>query len=328
MPTNLPPEYFHVEKRYKEATTPEEKLSLLEELISTIPKHKGTDHLRSDLRRKLSKMKESALTQKKSGGVASIFQIDSEGVGQCVVIGCGNTGKSSLVAKFTNADPQVAEFPFSTWQPTPGMMMYENVQIQTIDSPALDMDFVEPEFIQMIRRADLILLMVDLQADPITQLEFSEQFLVNNRIIPLHLKEKYPERGNKFSQVLVLVNKVDDEQHEEDYQVFCDLVDENWDFIPLSVQSEFNIDLMMLEAYNRLGMMRIYSKPIRMDVDYTAPFVIRSGSTVEEFARKVHKDFYEQLKTARLWGEAADFDGMMVSRTHVLQEGDVVELKK
>ena len=120
MPTNLPPEYFHVEKRYKEATTPEEKLSLLEELISTIPKHKGTDHLRSDLRRKLSKMKESALTQKKSGGVASVFQIDSEGVGQCVVIGCGNTGKSSLVAKFTNADPDVAEFPFSTWQPTPG----------------------------------------------------------------------------------------------------------------------------------------------------------------------------------------------------------------
>ncbi len=327
MPTNLPPDYYHVEKRYKEAETPEEKLSLLEELISTIPKHKGTDHLRSDLRRKLSKMKASAQTQKKSGGATSIYQIDKEGAGQCVVIGSGNTGKSSLVAKFTNADPEVAEFPFSTWQPTPGMLMYENVQIQVIDSPALDMDYIEGEFVQMIRRADLILLMVDIQADPLGQLEFAEKFLINNRIVPMHLKEKYPERGNKYIQVLVLVNKVDDEQQMEDFQVYCDLLEIKWDCVPISVKTDFNIDLMMKEIYDRLGVIRIYSKPMRKEPDFTAPFVIKKGSTVEDFALKVHKDFYEQLKTARLWG-GADHDGMMVSRSHVLKEGDVVELKK
>lgn len=327
MPTNLPPEYYHVEKRYKEAETPEEKLTLLEELISTIPKHKGTDHLRSDLRRKISKMKDSAQNQKKAGGQASVFQIDKEGAGQCVVIGCGNTGKSSLVAKYTNADPDVAEFPFSTWQPTPGMMMYENVQIQIIDSPALDMDYVEPEFIQMIRRAELIILMVDLQADPLGQLEFSENFLVNNRIIPMHLQEKYPERGNKYSQVLVLVNKVDTEEQMEDFQVYCDLLDANWECVPLSVKTEFNVDVMMKEIYDRLGVIRIYSKPLRKEPDFTSPFVIKEGSTVEDFAMKVHKDFYDQLKTARLWG-GVDYDGMMVSRSHVLKEGDIVELKK
>jgi len=327
MPTNLPPEYYHVEKRYKVAETAEEKLSLLEELISTIPKHKGTDHLRSDLRRKLSKMKESAQTQKKSGGISSVFQIDKEGAGQCVIIGSGNTGKSSLVAKFTNADPEVAEFPFSTWQPTPGMLMYENVQIQVIDSPAIDMDYVEPEFVQMIRRADLILLLVDIQADPISQLEHAEQFLVSNRIIPMHLKEKYPERGNKFTQVLVLVNKVDDEQIEEDFHVYCDLMDMKWDCMPISIESEFNIDEMKKAIFDRLGMIRVYAKPMRQEPDFTTPFVIRKGSTVEDFALKVHKDFFEQLKSARLWG-GAEFDGMMVSRSHVLQEGDIVELKK
>lgn len=327
MPTNLPPEYYQVEERFKEATTPEEKLTLLEELISSIPKHKGTDHLRADLRRKLSKMKASSQQQRKSGGPVSPYQIDKEGAGQCVLIGSGNTGKSSLVAKYTNADPEVAEFPFSTWQPTPGMLLYENVQIQVIDSPAIDMEYIEGEFVQMIRRADLILLMVDIQADAISQLEFAEQFLVSNRIVPIHLKEKYPERGNKYVQVLVLVNKVDNEGLEEDFHVYCDLLDVKWDCLPISVETDFNIDLMKKEIYDRLGVIRIYSKPMRKEADLSSPFVIRKGATVEDFALKVHKDFYDQLKTARLWG-GADHDGMMVSRTHVLQEGDVVELRK
>ena len=152
MPTNLPPEYFNAEERYRAAETPDEKIRTLEELISTIPKHKGTDKLRADLRRKLSKFKASAETRKGAGKRESVYNIDREGAGQVAVVGFANTGKSSLVAGLTNASPEVAEFPFTTWIPTPGMLLIDNVQVQLIDTPPLNRDFVEPELMDLLRQ--------------------------------------------------------------------------------------------------------------------------------------------------------------------------------
>jgi ribosome-interacting GTPase 1 len=158
MPTNLPPEYFEVEKRYRAASSPEEKAACLEEMLGTIPKHKGTDKLRADLRRKLSKLKDAARTRKGTSRQVSAFHIDKEGAGQAVVIGPANVGKSALVAALTNATPEVADYPFTTWTPTPGMMPVEDIQVQLIDTPPLNSEFVDPELINLIRRADLILL--------------------------------------------------------------------------------------------------------------------------------------------------------------------------
>ena len=138
MPTNLPPEYFEVEKRYKAAESVSEKVATLEELISTIPKHKGTDKLRADLRRRLSKLKSSAQSKKGGSRHVSAYQIDREGAGQVVLIGAANVGKSALVAALTNAAPEVGPAPFTTWQPTPGMMPVENIQVQLVDTPAHD----------------------------------------------------------------------------------------------------------------------------------------------------------------------------------------------
>ena len=153
MPTNLPPEYFEVEKRYKAARSPAEKAETLEELIGTIPKHKGTDKLRADLRRRLAKLKDSAAQSKKgTSRQESAYHIDKEGAGQVVVIGAPNVGKSALVRAVTNATPEVADFPFTTWAPTPGMMPYENTQFQLIDTPPLNRDYVEPDLMDLIKR--------------------------------------------------------------------------------------------------------------------------------------------------------------------------------
>ena len=122
MPTNLPPDYYSVEKQYKAATDPAEKIELLEEMMSKIPKHKGTDHLRADLRRKLSKLKAGGQSKKGATRQASVYNIGKEGAGQIVIVGAPNVGKSALVAALTNADPEVSAAPFSTWGPTPGMM--------------------------------------------------------------------------------------------------------------------------------------------------------------------------------------------------------------
>ena len=161
MPANLPPEYFAVEKRYRAARTPEEKIACLEELFGTIPKHKGTDRLRADLRKKIAKLKAASQTRKGVSKQVSAFHIDREGVGQVVVVGPANVGKSALVAALTNATPEVADYPFTTWTPTPGMMPVEDIQVQLIDTPPLNRDFVEPELMNLIRRSDLILLVVD-----------------------------------------------------------------------------------------------------------------------------------------------------------------------
>jgi len=326
MPTNLPPEYKKIEERYKAAETVEEQVELLEELISVVPKHKGTDHLRADLRRRLSKLKERGQQQKKTGKVTSAFLIDKEGSGQIAVIGPANVGKSTLVAELTNATPDVSEHPFTTWQPTPGMMDVFNVQVQLIDTPPVDREFIEPEFFQLCRRADMILLVVDLEGDAISQLEQTVKMLIENRIIPLHLKEQYEEIGNKYIPLLVLGNKYDDETANENYQIFCALMEEEWPCIPISALTKRNIDKMKKYIFDTLGIVRVYSKTPGNEPDMSAPFVIERGATVEDFALKLHRDFYENLKSARVWG-SSDFDGQMVSRDYVLHDEDIVELK-
>ena len=327
MPTNLPPEALEAEQRYRAAQSVAEKIACLEEFISAIPKHKGTDKLRADLRRRLSKLKSAAQSQKKVSRQESPFQIDKEGAGQVVVVGPANVGKSALVASLTNATPEVADYPYTTWTPTPGMMPMENIQIQLIDTPPLNRDYVEPELIELIRRSDLILLVVDLQGYPIRQLEDTIALLQEHRIMPHHLKDRYTEqRRLTFLPLLVLVNKNDDRSTDEDFEVLCELFEEAWPLLPVSATTGRNLERLKQVVFEWLEIIRVYSKPPGREPDLNAPFVLKKGSTVEEFAGKVHQDFLEQLKSARVWGSGV-YDGQMVGRDHVLHDGDVVELR-
>ena len=328
MPTNLPPEYFEVEERYRAAKSPAEKIALLEELISTIPKHKGTDKLRADLRRRLSKLKEAAETRKGGSRQVSPYHIEREGAGQAAVIGPANVGKSSLVKALTNATPEVADYPYTTHTPLPGMMPIENVQVQLIDTPPLSPEFEDPQLMDLIRRVDLILLVVDLQANPIQQFQDSLALLQKHRIIPRHWKDRYPEeRRLTFKPLLVLVNKTDDEPLDEDFAVlWVGRGEEDCPMVPVSAATGRNLDRLKQAVYERLDIMRIYAKPPGKEPDFSAPFVLKKGSTVEEFAAKVHKDFVKSLKAARVWGSGV-YDGQLVGRDHVLHEGDVVELR-
>lgn len=326
MPTNLPPEYFKIEEEYRKASGLEEKTRLLEELISAVPKHKGTDKLRADLRRRLSKLKDSSTDRGRAARHESPYQIDKEGAGQVVVIGPANSGKSSLLNALTNAAPEVAEYPFSTWGPTPGMAQIEDVQIQLIDTPALDREFVEPDQVDLIRRSDLALILLDIQAFPIEQLDATLHFLEERRIVPDHRQDQPWERRPAFLPMLVAVNKVDNEELEEDFRVYQELVEVPLECLPVSVLEGRGLDELLWRIFDELEVMRVYSKVPGKEPDLNSPFVMRRGSTVEEFARQVHQDFAEQLKSARLWG-SSEFEGQMISRDYVLQDGDVVELR-
>ena len=327
MPTNLPPEYFEVEKRYRAARSTEEKVACLEELLGTIPKHKGTDKLRADLRRRLSKLKATAQTQKGSGRRDSAFHIDREGAGQVVVVGPTNVGKSALVTALTNATPEVADYPYTTRKPIPGMMVVGGVQIQLIDTPALERDLVEPPLLDLIRRSDLVLLVVDLLAYPIQQLEESVAVLREHRIVPRHQEGQHTEPPRlTHVPLLVLANKNDDESSDGDFEVLDELLGGDWPLLPASAVTGRHLDRLKQAVFEELGIVRVYSKPPGKEPDYSAPFVMKQGSTVGEFAGKIHQDFAVKLKSARVWGSAT-FDGQLVGRDHILHDGDVVELR-
>jgi hypothetical protein len=328
MPTNLPPNAQAAEKRYKEAETPEEKVEALEEYLALIPKHKGTDHLRADLRRTLARLKESAQTRRKISRQDSPYRIDKEGIGQVALIGPTNTGKSALVTMLTNATPEVSDAPFTTWGPTPGMMPVHDVQVQLVDTPPLTREFVEPEFLALLRRADLLLMMVDLQADPLAQLDETVAILNEHRIVPQHRQDGYAgdERRLTFKPVLVVANKNDDEDTDELLDLFGELLDEPWPIVPLSALTGRGLDAFRQTVFRQLHVVRIYSKAPGREPDRDTPFVLPEGSTVEDLARRLHRDFYEHLKAARVWGSGI-FEGQLVGRDHVLHDGDVVELR-
>ena len=326
MPTNLPPDFYEAERRFRLAKSPSEKIACLEEMLSIIPKHKGTDHIRADYRRQISKLKTTSRTQKGGSVHVSAFRIDREGPGQVVVLGPTNVGKSALVEKLTNAAPEVSSNPYTTWKPTPGMMQVDNVQIQLIDTPPLDREYLEPELVDLVRRADLVLIMLDLQTHPDQQLESTFKILTENRIFPAHMRENYS--GDEyvwFVPVIVLTNKCDDESLDEICQVFRELLKDEWPILSISALTGRNLDQLKQAVFDSLNILRVYSKPPGEEPDFSKPVVMKKGATLEDFTKEIHKDFHEKLKFAKVWGSTM-FDGQMVQRDYILQDGDVVEL--
>ncbi len=326
MPANLPPLYFEAEKRFREAKTPESKIEALEEMLTIMPKHKGTDKLRADLRRRIAKLKEEA--QQKKGGARrdAAFVIEKEGASQIAVIGAPNTGKSALVAALTNATPEVAEFPHTTWKPTPGMAPYENIQFQLVDTPPITRDYLDPWMADLMRRADMLLVMLDLHADPLQQLEETLAVLRDLRIFP----EGFPIPGDLkkppfIKKTLIVMNKVDNDNQLGDFQAFLELAELNLPSLGISLRAGWNLKGLLELLYRLSGVIRVYTKVPGKEPNRSAPFVLAKMTTLEELAGKIHKDFVSKLKFAKIWGPTV-YDGQMVQRDYVLQEGDVVEI--
>lgn len=327
MPTNLPPDYFAIERRFRLAESAEDKIALLEEMMGTIPKHKGTDHLRADLRRKLSRLKQETQSKKGAGRHASSFHVTPEGAGQAVLVGPTNVGKSALLRALTNAEPEVSEGLYTTWEPMPGMMQYDEIQIQLIDTPPLNPDYVEPGLFDLMRRAGGVLLVIDIQADPLKQLSDASLLIEEHRLAPRHREARYPEESRMSCKpFLVLANKCDDEGSDDDYRILLDLLEEPWPALAVSAETGRNLSLLKKQVFQMLEIIRVFSKAPGRDPDRNAPFVLPRGSTVEALAGRVHRDFLEHLKQARVWG-SSEFEGQPVGREYVLHDRDIVELR-
>ncbi|MBE0427915.1 MAG: TGS domain-containing protein [Nitrospirae bacterium] len=328
MPANLPPEYFEAEKRFKQASTPAEKIAALENLISTVPKHKGTDKLRADLRRKLSQLRKDAASKKK-GGRGDLYVVPKEGAAQIALVGFPNSGKSSLLACLTNANPVIADYPISTLTPLPGMMPFEDIQIQLVDLPPIGNEATDGWVSGIMRYADALLMVLDLTEDPEVQAELIiEQLERWNIYIVGNSKFQIPNpksRVGVFKKALIVANKKDASGSEDAFKRLKERYGHLYCCIPVSAQEKENLNEIKRAIFSISEIIRVYSKPPGKEPDFSMPFTIPSGSTILDLAESIHKDFFHGLKFARVWG-SAKFEGQRVEKNFVLKDKDIVEI--
>jgi ribosome-interacting GTPase 1 len=328
MPANLTPQYLKAEEAYRRATTLEEELKCLQWMLAEIPKHKGTDHLQAAIKAKIAKTKRELEAEKKSGKKTRSFRIPRQGAGTVVIIGGPNAGKSQLLATLTRATPEIADYPFTTKVPLPGMMPYEDVMIQLIDTPPITADFCEPYMYGLIRSADLVLLMVNLGDDEGIEQCQAVIDRLNQTKTRLARKSYLDENdmGLWYTQTFLVPNKIDLPEARDRLELLHELVPVDFAEYVISAKTREGLDVLQKAIFEALDIVRVYTKhPAKKDPDLDRPFTLRRGSTLLDLAALIHNDYVKKLKFGRVWGSAVH-PGTQVKGDYVLQDKDIVEL--
>jgi ribosome-interacting GTPase 1 len=321
MPANLTPQYLEAERRYRQATTPEEQLAALEAMMAVIPKHKGTEHMRADIRRRMAKARTEAARRKTAGGKGPTWHhVPREGAGQVMLVGPPNAGKSRLLAALSHATPVVAPYPFSTRMPLPGMVPFEDVQVQLVDLPPIAPETAEPWLLALVRQADAALLVADLGDDDLLSgIETTVDLASQSRV---RLERS---GGEDAVPTLMVASKLDTDGAAVRLEILREAWGARFEILPVSAETGAGLETLRRELFGVLRVIRVYTKAPGRRADRSVPFVLPRGATVADACAAVHKDFVERLKYARIWG-ARTFEGQMVQREHVLEDGDVIEL--
>lgn len=324
MPANLTPEYFKAEQWFKTATTNDEKILALERMLAVMPKHKGTDHLKADLRRKLSKLKETA-TQKKGAKHVDIFHVPRTGAGQVVLLGTPNCGKSSIVAALTNAKVNVADFPFATGAPVPGMVKFEDIQIQLVDMPPITADYSAPGQVGTYRHCDLIGIVIDLSTEPQEQMGICLDYLESRNLLADAETSATDESGNILATKAFCICTKSDIAAAGTFESLKQSCTHQFEFVEISAETGADLEELPAVIYSLLGIIRVYAKPPGKPADMDEPFTLPVGSNVMDLAVAVHRQLAEKLQAARIWGTGV-YDGQNVQLSHVLNDKDIIEL--
>jgi small GTP-binding protein len=328
MAANLTPQYLEAEADYKKAQTPEDRLECLKKMFQLVPKHKASEKLQAELKTKISEAKEEvehARKHPKKAGVS--FKFPKQGAGQVIVLGGPNAGKSRLLTRLTRATPEVAPYPFTTREPHAGMMDWEDVKVQLIDTPPITADVMEGYLSSLVRAADAAIFMVDLGDDdgPFA----ADTVLERLREVKTVLTGKKPTEQEDYSiqyvPTMLVGNKTDLPGADERLAIVREMFGDRFPVHTLSAEHGQGLDELRTAIFQFLGVIRVYTKQPGKPPDMTSPFTCPIGSTLVDMAALVHRDFAQNLKSARIWGSGV-FDGQTVKRDHVLHDKDVVEL--
>lgn len=334
MPANLTPQYLKVRKQYEIAKTTEEKVAALNEMLAIIPKHKGTDKLRASLRSNLSKLKkEEQQSRSKGGRRTDEYHIRIQGAGQVILVGAPNVGKSKILDALTNAKPEVADYPFTTQKPIVGMMPFENIHIQLVDTPPVIEGSIQPQIVEIIRHTDLVLLVVSLGSDDALEEIESVRSGLEQDYVKLTLEafeedkiEEYSEEELLLNRVkaIIVSNKSDLANTSERLNVLSELYAEEFPVMSISAETGDGLNQLKEQIYKLLDIIRVYTKAPSKPPDKTDPIILPKESTVIDAAEQLHKDFASELKFARIWGQGR-YDGQSVSRDEILRDEDILE---
>jgi ribosome-interacting GTPase 1 len=315
-----------------------ERIEALEEMMALIPKHKGTEKMQAALRQKMARLLEEKDRKFGVSKASAMYTVPREGAGQAVLVGAANVGKSSLLARLTHATPEIAEYPFTTRLPQPGMMPFEDIQIQLVDLPPVNEEVYKPWIGGIVRQADLVLLTVDLgNDDALDQVDQVLAILEGGKIFLVGANP--PEAGAgapgaAFCRTLLLANKFDSALAADALGLVRELVGTRFPIMPVSAVSGHGLAVLPAALFAALEIIRIYTKLPGKKLDTAAaPFVLKNGSTVLDAAHAIHRDLVHTLRFARVWSKPGShgsvrFEGQMVERTHLLEDGDILELHK
>jgi len=326
MPANLTPEYYKADKWYKSAGSDAERILALEEMLRVIPKHKGTEHMRADLKKRLSKLRAASTDAKKSGGKhIDIFHIPKSGAGQVVLIGMPNCGKSSVAGALSKAKVNIADYPFATTKPAPGMMRYQDVPIEIVDMPPVTADYAAPGQVGTYRGCNLIAIVIDLGADVIEQMRVCLKYLDSHRLLLNQKTEATDISGNLLGKRGFVICSKCDTAEPGAIETLKRSCERDFGYIKVSAQTDEGMDELALKIFKMLDIVRVYAKKPGKEPDMKAPFTLPRGSDVSDLAGLIHRELADKLKSAKAWGSNVH-PGQQVHRTHKLADKDIIEL--
>jgi len=327
MPANLTPQYQKAENAYRRAQSAEERISCLEEMLAIIPKHKGTDKLQADLRKRLKEARIECDTEKTSKKKKASYRFPRQGAGQVVLVGGPNAGKSRVVDELTNATPEVTVYPFATREPLPAMMTWEDVTVQLIDTPPVTDTCIEPYLTGLVRAADLALLIFDGSNDdaPDDTAVVIEQFSQRKTLFSEHTGFDEENFGIVHIRTLLVVTRASDPDADPRISLLEELTERNFEVVRVELDDPDSREELREAIYRALDVVRVYTKRPGKPADFEAPFTVPRDGTIEDLALQVHREVASNFKFARIWGDGIH-DGQSVGRDHVLSDKDLVEL--
>jgi len=343
MPANLSPEYKRAEQAYRAAQDERERLQCLKEMLRTIPKHKGTEHLQADIKSRIKQLTDELSGPKKGAArTGPVHVVRREGAAQIALIGPPNSGKSSLHVRLTGSRASVGPFPHATTEPLPGMLPFEDIHFQLVDLPPISAEYIDSWYVNALQPADAALLVVDL-ADPacaeLVQAVIDKLDERRVSLVPDWPAREADAAGGRDEDdderaldpfrlrlpTLLVANKLDLGFDPADLEVLEELIGLSLPSVSVSAETGEGLDAIAPFLFRELAIVRVYTKAPGKPPEMDRPFTVRRGATVLDVARLVHKDIAASLKYARAWGTGV-FDGQQVGPDHVLSDRDVIEL--